>query len=193
MPGIYSFASLSSNRIDDAEFVFNDCGDASKCWCSYWYRSNAEYKAGWGEGNRRFFRSLVRKGPPPGIIAYRDGEPAGWCGVAPRQGFDRLNRSKPFAAVDEMDVWSVNCFVVTKKQRRKGLLRLLLREAVTYAGHQGAKCIEGYPVDRQVKPGWGSAELFPGTFSAFRSEGFVEVVRRLPARPLVRKILNSTA
>ena len=184
-----TFAPLTPQRLADAEAVFNDCGDASRCWCAYWYCSNADYRAGWGSGNRAFFRKLVKRGPPPGLIAYAEGAPAAWCGVAPRRVFDRLNRSRSFAAVDDKDVWSVNCFVVAKKHRRQGLLRRLVRAAVDHARRQGAVAVEAYPVDRAARRKPGSGDLYPGTLAAFLDEGFVEVARRAATRPVVRKDL----
>lgn len=188
MPDSFTCAPLTPARLDAAESVFKGCGNDGKCWCAYWYRPAADFKAGWGDGNRSFFRSLVRAGPPPGIVAYRDGEPVGWCGVAPRRAFDRLNRSRSFAPVDALEVWSINCFIVAKKHRRQGLLRRLLGDAVRFARARGAAWAEGYPVDRQGKPG--SADLYPGTLAAFRDQGFSEVARRLPTRPIVRRMLD---
>lgn len=105
--------------------------------------------------------------------------------MAPRVVFDRLRRSKPFAPVDDTPVWSINCFIVRKPFRRQGLSRLLLKHAVEFASANGADCLEAYPVD-QVARASNGGELYPGTLAMFRDEGFVEVARRLPARPIVR-------
>jgi GNAT superfamily N-acetyltransferase len=78
----------------------------------------------------------------------------------------------------------VTCFVVRKKFRRQGLSRLLLREAIVFAQSQGAECIEGYPFD--LDRGTSRGDLYPGILSVFLAEGFVEVARRLPTRPVVR-------
>lgn len=184
---------LTPERFADAEAVFRDCGNAAKCWCAYWYLPNADYKVGWGEANARWFKGLVETGPPPGFVAYADGEPAAWCSVAPRRNFDRLNRSRPFAPVDETPlkddaVWSINCFVVAKRFRRQGLMRSLIREAEAHAARQGARIVEAYPVDMAATAARrGSGDLYTGTFNAFLAEGFSEVARRLPTRPIVRK------
>lgn len=186
---LFTFVPATPDRLGDLEAIFGDSGDARKCWCAYWYLPNADFKAGWGEGNRTFFRSLILAGPPPGILAYCGDDPAGWCGLAPRRAFDRLNRSKSFAPVDDLPVWSINCFVVRKAYRRQGLLRLLLRNAVKFAQEQGARTLEAYPVDRAGRRS--SSDLYPGTLAAFREEGFTEVARRLPGRPIVRLDINS--
>lgn len=137
MPDRFSFFPATTDRLAEIEAVFDDCADARNCRCAYWYLPNADYKAGWGEGNRNWFRSLVAEPRPPGILAYHQNEPAGWCGVAPRVVFDRLRRSKPFAPVDDTPVWSINCFIVRKPFRRQGLSRLLLKHAVELPAQTG--------------------------------------------------------
>ncbi|MBY5332409.1 GNAT family N-acetyltransferase [Rhizobium leguminosarum] len=180
-----SFFPATTDRLTDIEAVFDDCADGRNCRCAYWYRPNADYKAGWGEGNRNWFRSLLAEPRPPGILGYQENEPAGWCGVAPRVVFDRLRRSKPFAPVDDRPVWSINCFIVRKPFRRQGFSRLLLKQAVEFARANGAECLEAYPVDQAARASSGVG-LYPGTLSMFLDAGFVEVARRLPARPVVR-------
>ena len=184
MPDRFSFVLATTDRLTDIELVFDDCAGGRNCRCAYWYVPNADYKAGWGEGNRSWFRGLINQPRPPGILGYRDDEPAGWCGVAPRAVFDRLRRSKPFAPVDDRPVWSINCFIVRKPFRRQGLSRLLLKQAVEFAKANGAECLEAYPVD-QIRPSR-VGDLYPGTLSMFLEAGFVEVARRLPTRPIVR-------
>ena len=184
MPDRFSFVLATADGLTDIESVFDDCAGGRNCRCAYWYLPNADYKAGWGEGNRSWFRDLVTQPRPPGILGYHDDEPAGWCGVAPRAVFDRLRRSKPFAPVDDRPVWSINCFIVRKPFRRQGLSRLLLKHAVEFARGNGAECLEAYPVDQRRAAGTG--DLYPGTLSIFLDAGFAEVARRLPTRPIVR-------
>lgn len=154
------------------------------CFCAFWHLPKKECEDNWGEANRRWFFETIRNYGPLGIIAYINGEPAGWCGIAPRSKYDRLRRSRFFSAVDNHPVWSVTCFVVRKKFLRRGLSRLLLREAVVFAQSQGAEWIEGYPFD--LDQGNSRGDLYPGILSVFLAEGFVEIARRLPTRPVVR-------
>ena len=169
---------------EDIETIFEDCADAGNCFCAFWHLPKKACEKNWGEANRRWFFDTTRNYGPLGIIAYSKGEPAGWCGIAPRGIYDRLRRSRFFSAVDGRPVWSVTCFVVRKKFRRQGLSRLLLREAIVFAQSHGAKCIEGYPFD--LDRGASRGDLYPGILSVFLAEGFVEVARRLPTRPVVR-------
>ncbi len=179
-------------RWEDVAAVFEDGGYAGKCWCAYWYLSNKAYRAGETGDNRIHLQEQVASDRRPGVIAYVGGEPAAWLSLAPRTRFDRLNRSKPLAPVDTNidtdSIWAMNCFVVRKKFRRKGLMRALIRAGIDFVGSQGGKAIEAYPVDGDGRTG--SYDLFLGTPAAFTELGFREIARRLPRRPILRLDLD---
>ena len=54
-----------------------------------------------------------------------------------------------------------------------------------FAAAHGARCVEAYPLDAARK--LSSGELYVGRLSTFRAAGFVEVLRRAPTRPIVRR------
>jgi GNAT superfamily N-acetyltransferase len=116
---------------------------------------------------------------PPGVLAYVDGEPVGWCAVAPRDEFKRLDRSNATRRVDDRPAWSVVCFYVLRKARGRGVSRALLRAAVELAVAHGATTVEGYPVE-------GTRNFYRGVRSVFDDTGFREVARRVSNRPIVR-------
>ena len=171
-------------RWDDLVGVIGNCAVANRCWCAYWYLSNADFKAGWGEQNRLPLEAKVLGGEEPGIIAYVEGEPAAWVSVAPRSGFDRLRRSKNFAPIDDVPVWAVNCFVVARRFRRQGLMPVLARAAADFAIGKGAPGAEAYPIEPSEKSGAG--DLYLGTVNAFLAAGYQEVGRPSPRRPIMR-------
>jgi GNAT superfamily N-acetyltransferase len=86
--------------------------------------------------------------------------------------------------VDDQTVWSVTCFFVVKKLRRKGITVELLRAAVEHVRKQGGKIVEGYPVETQKD--MPAPFIYTGTASAFEQAGFQEVARRSPKRPIFR-------
>jgi GNAT superfamily N-acetyltransferase len=137
---------VTAARWDDLVTIMESSYNSRCCYCAYWYRPNADYKAGWGNGNEATLERLVKGGGEPGLIAYVDGVPAAWVGVAPRTNFDRLNRSRNFAPVDGKDVWAVNCFVVAKDFRRQGLVAKLAAAAADFAIARGADGAEAYPI-----------------------------------------------
>lgn len=94
-----------------------------------------------------YMRERCASDPGPGVLAYVDDEPAGWCSVAPRSTYRRLMRSRTIPFVDEQDAWSLVCFVVRPAFRRRGLMHVLLAGAVEHAAAHGAPAVEGYPVE----------------------------------------------
>lgn len=180
--------AATPERAADIAAVMNDCGDASHCWCAFWSRPRADFDRDWGDGNRRWFmRRLEAAEVPPGVLAYLDGAPAGWCAIAPRSDHLRLARSRNLAPVDTLPVWSITCFVIAKRFRRQGLMHALIGGAVDFAQSHGARCVEAYPLDTTRK--LHSGELYVGLLSAFEAAGFREVLRRSPTRPIVRRML----
>jgi GNAT superfamily N-acetyltransferase len=133
-------------------------------------------------------RRQVRAGVVPGILAYDDAGPVGWAAVEPRTAYTRLARSRTLAPVDEVPVWSVPCFFVARRARHGGLTGELLDAAAAHARRGGASILEGYPVDPRGRTA--DAWLYTGIASTFAKRGFVEVTRRSPTRPIVRRPLR---
>lgn len=150
--------------------------------------SKPEYERQKGEANRLALRRRVTSGVPPGVLAYAAGEPVGWCAVAPREEFPRLERSRAMRRVDDRPVWSVVCLFVAKAHRRHGVSVALLRGAAEFAAANGARLVEGYPVEPR-SGAMPDVFAWTGTASAFRAAGFSEVARALPGRPIMRREL----
>lgn len=151
----------------------------------WWRLTGSEFERQKGEGNQQAMEDIVESGDVPGILAYAGGEPVGWCSVAPRDRFGRLNRSPILKPVDETPVWSVVCFFIHKDYRGQGLSGALLQAAIEYARQQGGTVVEGYPVvpKKEEVP---TIFAFTGFVSTFEQAGFVEVERRSETRPIMR-------
>jgi GNAT superfamily N-acetyltransferase len=181
----------TASRWRDVERLFGDKGACAGCWCMWPRLPGAEFGRGRGAGNKRALRRLVSTGARPGLIAYRGGAPVGWCAVAPRTEYRRLERSRVMAPVDGEPVWSVVCFFVDRSARGAGVTTALLRAAIEHATRHGAGIIEGYPLDPAGKR---LADTFAwfGLASAFRDAGFKEVARRSATRPVMRYVIGGT-
>ena len=181
---------LTPDRWDDLAALFGPRGATGGCWCMYWRLPRSQYDAMKGEGNRVAFEAIVAEAErPPGLLAYLDDTPVGWCAVAPREEYPALERSRVLTRVDDAPVWSITCFFVAKRARRQGVTRALIEAAVEFAGEHGARIVEGYPIEPR------SAEAPPvfawtGLVSAFERCGFVEVARRSETRPIVRYVIE---
>jgi GNAT superfamily N-acetyltransferase len=103
--------------------------------------------------------------------------------VGPRDEFPAIDRSRLLRPVDDVETWSINCFVVRAGHRKRGVGAGLLAGAIQFATDQGAAVIEAYPVDGQRSS---SVDYFTGTLSMFDEHGFVELIRRNDSRPIVR-------
>ena len=177
--------ALTPDRWDDFEALLGPHGAAGGCWCMWWRLTHSEFEAGKGEPNRRAMRRIVESGAVPGILAYHRGRPVGWCAVAPREQFPRLERSRILKPVDAQEVWSVVCFFIDKGHRRRGVSAALLRAAADHVRRRGGRIVEGYPVQpkKEDVPG---LFAYHGVASAFLRAGFREVARRSPTRPIMR-------
>jgi GNAT superfamily N-acetyltransferase len=182
--GALEVLPVTAARWADLERLFGSKGACAGCWCMYWRLRHKDYERGKGAANKRALKRLVAE-RVPGLIGYVDGEPAGWCCIAPREELVRLETSRILQPVDEQPVWSVVCFFIARAYRGSGLSVELLRAAVEYARKQGAGIVEGYPVDasgRKVP----AAFAWTGTQRAFLAAGFEECARRSPTRPIMR-------
>jgi GNAT superfamily N-acetyltransferase len=133
---------------------------------------------------------LVDSGTPPGVIAYDGTEPVGWCSLAPREAYVRLASARTLKPLDETPVWSVTCFFVARAHRRSGVTVALLNGAAEFAARQGARMLEGYPVEprKGLMP---DAFAWTGLPGAFQKAGFTEAARPSPTRPIMRRALRA--
>jgi len=183
------FHPLTPERWVDLEKFFGKHGASGGCWCMWWRLPRSEFMKQRGEENKKALNNIVVSGKVPGILAYIEGQPVGWCAVAPREAFPRLERSRILKRVDDKPVWSVVCFFIAKEFRRKGISVRLLKAAVGYVRNQGGKIVEGYPVE--PKKEWTPDPFaYTGLASAFRKVGFVEVTRRSETRPIMRYVIR---
>lgn len=79
----------------------------------------------------------------------------------------------------------VSCFVVRREHRGSGLNARLLGAALDYARRNGARIVEGYPVDPEAGAKKPTNSLYHGVLSTFLAAGFREVARPKPDRPVV--------
>jgi GNAT superfamily N-acetyltransferase len=182
----------------DIQAVFGTRGDPSRCQCQRYRMQPGESWNSVGREELAFrLRTQTECGHPKartttGLVAYLDGEPVGWCAVAPRSDHPRLllKMRVPWTGRDEDKnddtVWAVTCFVIRAGFRRRGISRALARATVDFARKQGARAVEGYPMLTQ--PGqditWG--ELHVGSRSIFSDAGYAEVSRPSLCRVVMR-------
>jgi GNAT superfamily N-acetyltransferase len=183
---------------EDLAAVFGTRGAAAQCWCQRYKLAPGEaFKHAPAAARAERLRAQTGCGDPgdartSGLVAYRGGEPAGWCAVEPRTAYPGLLRvyRVPWAGrtEDKADagVWAVTCVLVRAGFRRRGISYALARAAVGFARDRGARALEAYPM--LTEPGqeitWG--ELSVGARSIFAAAGFRQVSHPSPRRVVMR-------
>jgi GNAT superfamily N-acetyltransferase len=123
-----------------------------------------------------YMRGLCEGEPGPGVLAFVDGEVAGWCSIAPKATYRALVNSRTIPHVADADAWSAVCFVVRPGFRRRGLMHELLDGAVEHARASGAIVIEGYPVEPE-NDRVDQTSAYVGTVGLFEAHGFERVLQ----------------
>lgn len=180
---------LASDTWDDFESLFGPKGAYAGCWCMWWRLSRKEFEKGQGEENRQAMKSIVQSGKIPGLIAYDQSEPCGWCSVAPREHFGSLERSRVLKRVDNQEVWSIVCFFIKKNHRGKNLGLKLIQGALKYVKSQGGKIVEAYPTilkTRKAPP----VSTFMGIPKIFKQAGFKEIHRPSQSKLIMRYFIE---
>jgi GNAT superfamily N-acetyltransferase len=159
----------------------------------WWRIKRSQWEEQKGEKNRHAFHDYVENGGRPGLLAFSDREPVGWIAIEPREKYPVLERSRTLQPVDEEKVWSITCFFIRRDWRGRGVGQTLVRAAIEYVGRKRGRIIEAYPVEPASENRLPDAFAWHGVLSMFEREGFVEVARRSPTRPIVRYSLRNAS
>lgn len=188
---------LPANRVPwkDVKLVVGKARcHAALCYCQRFKIAESAWPATTDDERAKRLRAQTNCGHPKsdttsGLLAYVDGEPAGWCSVEPRTAYPyipdaRVAWKKRGEDKGDDSVWAVACFVTRTEFRRRGVSRALAAAVVDFARSRGARAIEAYPM--MTEPGkeitWG--ELHVGSRSVFAAAGFRDV-----ARPTLRRVV----
>lgn len=180
-----SFKPLSINNWEAFEKLFGERGACGGCWCMYWRLRSKDFEQQKGPGNKNALKILIEEKQQIGILAYDSDNLVGWCAIAPRSEYIRLENSRILKRIDDKPVWSIVCFYIDKEYRGKGISVELIKAATTHAINLGAAIIEGYPQvpkKDKIPPVF----AYTGLASAFSKAGFEEVARRSETRPIMR-------
>jgi GNAT superfamily N-acetyltransferase len=181
-----TFEPLSKGNWDQFVTLFGERGACGNCWCQTDRLPKAEFNAGKKDGgNKQRMKDLVWNNRPTGILAFYKSEPIAWCALAPREDFVKLERSRVHKRIDDLPVWSITCFFISKKYRMKGVSSVMLKAVIDHARKTGISVLEAYP----LKPTSGKlpdAFAWIGLYSTFEKAGFRIVDHTSKNRPMVR-------
>lgn len=179
------FKPLTNETWGDFGELFGEKGACGGCWCMWWKLKRSEFDKQKGLGNKKAIQSYVKSGKIPGILAYHQEEPVGWCAVEHRENYPVLDRSRILRKLDDTPVWSITCFFIKKQYRNKGMTVQILNIVKNYVKNKGGEVLEGYPIEpkkKHIPPVF----AWTGFMSAFKDAGFIECARRSETRPIMR-------
>jgi GNAT superfamily N-acetyltransferase len=186
----YRIKPLTADLWPALEELFGPVGACNGCWCMYW-RIGSAYNKRPRDANRKDFRAVVKKGPPPGLLAFEGDKAVGWIQVTPRASLPGLENGRFTRAIDETPVWSISCFYIRKGYRGKGVSRALIDAAIDHARKARAPALEAYPTKTDRKRS--NAGMYTGLASSFEKAGFRTIASPAPHRPMMRLSLASPA
>ena len=172
------------------EELFGKQGACYGCWCTHFRMSPAMRRESNRDRNKDHIKARIDAGPPPGLLAVREGVADGWMQIGPRFDVPEWNNagraSAPTEAADAVDpaVWAISCFFIRTKARGQGLTHRLVAAGIEHARASGASRIEACPMD--LSRDSRSLGLFVGSTRVFEKAGFAPAVTRKPGRPLMR-------
>jgi GNAT superfamily N-acetyltransferase len=179
----WEFHPVTPERLCDLAAFSESHGKFRYCSCMRWRMRSTDFQRSTKDERVAALEDLIRDGTPIGVLAYEQGEAVGWCSVAPRETYEALERYRALPRVDDSDVWSVVCFFVDRKARRQGITVGLLKAAVHYALSQGARIVEGYPVEPSAR-----LYTYMGSPRTFLACGFRDVTPDGQERRMMRFI-----
>lgn len=170
------------------ERLFGPNGAASGCWCMYFHIAGGnDWRQSRGEPNRIAFAARIAAGQVHAILALEGDEPVGYCRFGPRASFERIDRSRVLARPPDAATWSVVCFFVHRRARRRGVAHALLEAAAAHAFAAGAPAIEAYPAVPPENGKISSAFAFSGLPRLYQAAGFAPVPNPAGVRPIWRR------
>jgi hypothetical protein len=75
----------------DFEDLFGKQGACYGCWCTYFRLPPAARKANDSQQKKAIIRERIETGPPPGLLAFEDGQAVGWMQIGPRADVPEWN------------------------------------------------------------------------------------------------------
>jgi GNAT superfamily N-acetyltransferase len=182
---------ITGSLVDELGRLLATDRAAGGCWCMWFIIPVADYHRAGSAGNRAgFYDLLASSAQPPGLLAYREGEPVGRCAVGPRSRYARVLRTPTCQGRDPDEderVWQVPCFFVRRDARGAGRGRMLLQSAVGLAQEHGASAIEGFPFTGGKRRRCDTQVGFETLFAAC---GFAAIRTPSPSRVVMRRELS---
>ena len=183
---------LDSSLLDDFLYYFDkvaftDNPGWSGCYCQFYHfkGKRSDWAKRTGKQNRDAAKDLIISGQMNGFLAYKDGDPVGWCNVNLKNKYPLLIQDNDINYPYEGKIVSIVCFLIAPEYRKQGIARNLLQFANEYYKSKEFDFIEAYP-RKNVKS---DAHNYKGPLSLYESEGF-SIYKKFENFNIVRKNLK---
>ena len=184
-----SLEPLTMNNWKQFEELMGEKGGCGNCWCMLFRLPYKEFQANKPDGNKKLMQEIVCKSGHTGLIALYKKDPIGWIAFAPREEYQKIEKSRTLKRIDDKPVWSITCFFIRKEFRRMGVSQMMIKKVIEFARTQHIHTLEAYPAvpyDGKVPPPF----LWVGVLSAFLKNGFKIVRQSSKSRAMVRREIN---
>ncbi len=178
------------------EAVMSTVASARNCWCQFHLLENHAARTTTRTTRRALLREQVETlEPPRGLVALARDEPVGWCGVEPRTRLAHALASRLVARnsrfpTQDPGVWAIYCILVPPAMRLEGIGTALLVSAIEHCRQNGARAIEGLPIDTSRRAGKLPPGFSTGTLAMFERAGFTALAALPSGRTLVCRELD---
>ncbi|TIM95127.1 MAG: GNAT family N-acetyltransferase, partial [Mesorhizobium sp.] len=139
-----TIAPLAPELWAEFEDLFGKQGACYGCWCTHFRLAPAMRRESSRERNKDHIKARIEAGPPPGLLAFEDGQAIGWMQIGPRADVPEWNNqgrgSAPVDPADAADpgVWAISCFFIRGKARGRGITHRLVEGGIDFARQNGA-------------------------------------------------------
>ncbi|RUZ59322.1 GNAT family N-acetyltransferase, partial [Mesorhizobium sp. M7A.F.Ca.CA.002.06.1.1] len=148
-----TIAPLAPELWAEFEDLFGKQGACYGCWCTHFRLAPAMRRESSRERNKDHIKARIEAGPPPGLLAFEDGQAVGWMQIGPRADVPEWNNqgrgSAPVDPADATDpaVWAISCFFIRGKARGRGITHRLVEGGIDFARQNGARLLEDCSID----------------------------------------------
>jgi hypothetical protein len=179
---------LTLDNYNDFLNLMQTSESSNRCMCMWWIIPVKDYHNNGHVGNAKQFYELLKADKNSlGILIYDNDIPIGWCACGPRKRYIRAIKTPTFKGRDESEdetVWLIPCFYIRNDYTGKGIVSLLIEEAIKQAKINRAKAIEAFPycTDKRINSG----DIQVGFDKEFQKCGFKQTRKNSEKRIVVR-------
>jgi GNAT superfamily N-acetyltransferase len=183
---------LTPEILDDWLYFFEEIGfadnpDWSGCYCHFYHFTGTikEWEEQTKEENRKASTDLVLSGKMNGFLAYIDNKPVGWCNINSRENFSKTLYEDDSPDSPGKKIAGIVCFLIAHTNRKQGIARKILKQAISHYKDRKYDIIESYPRTGKLS----DAHSYRGPVSLYKSEGFI-IHKELENLSIMRKYLK---